>query len=281
MGQLKLSELKLKDMMRKYFNEKVDNLQKRVRQLEIKKKFYILTNEDDKGCMLYAKHRSLFGNLLGIEVVIAPVNSIQDLKKYLLDINSNKYPCILDLPCKDSNIYEVYKQKVSKGLDSEGIDISTWLDTENYVYAPATPKGIMQFLDWLNIENFDKKQITIIGKGKTVGKPLMNILTRYYKNDVMCVSSTSSFDYMMYACKNADILVCASGVRGSVGDFHTNDIKPVLVFNVGTCVLNGKLVNEYQPTKPNIQYTDTKDSVGMLTLLALFDTVVKRMEDTQ
>ena len=60
-----------------------------------------------------------------------------------------------------------------------------------------------------------------------------------------------------------------------------SDIKNVLVFNVGTCVHNGKLVNEYQPTKPNIQYTDTKDSVGMLTLLALFDTVVKRMEDTQ
>ena len=84
---------------------------------------------------------------------------------------------------------------------------------------------------------------------------------------------------MMFAYKNADIIVCASGTRGSIGDFHTSDIKNVLVFNVGTCVHNGKLVNEYQPVKDNIQYTDTKDSVGMLTLLALFDTIVKRMEE--
>ena len=278
MGQLKLSELKLKDEMRKYFNLKVEELQNRVRQLRLKKKFYILTNENDKGCMFYAKSRAIFGNMLGIEVITIPINSIQDLKNVLRGINGNRIPCMLDMPCKD-NIYKAYKKLVAKGLDVEGLDISEWLDTDNYDYAPATPKGIMKLLDWLNIEDFEKKQITIIGKGRTVGKPLMNILTRYYNNDVMCVNINSSYDYMMFACKNADIIICASGVRGSIGDFHTSDSKNILVFNVGTCVYNGKLVNEYQPVKDNIQYTDTKDSVGMLTLLALFDTVVKRMED--
>ncbi len=278
MAMLRLSELKLKDEMRKYFNLKVEELQNRVRQLRLKKKFYILTNENDKGCMLYAKHRMAFGQMLGLEVVAIPIMSIQDLKDVLRDINGNKLPCMLDMPCDDL-IYKTYKKLVAKGLDVEGLNISEWLDTDNYDYAPATPKGIMKFIDWLNIEDFAKKQITIIGKGKTVGKPLMNILTRYYKNDVMCINTNSSYDFMLYACKNADIIVCASGVRGSIGDFHTSDTKNVLVFNVGTCVYNGKLVNEYQPIKPNIQYTDTKDSVGMLTLLALFDTVVKRMEE--
>jgi tetrahydrofolate dehydrogenase/cyclohydrolase, NAD(P)-binding domain protein len=278
MAMLRLSELKLKDEMRKYFNLKVEELQNRVRQLELKKKFYILTNENDKGCMLYAKHRMAFGQMLGLEIVAIPITSIQGLKDVLRDINGNRIPCMLDMPCED-NIYKAYKKLVAKGLDVEGLDISEWLDTNNYDYAPATPKGIMQFLDWLNIEDFAKKQIAIIGKGRTVGKPLMNILTRYYKNDVMCVNTNSSYEYMMYACKNADIIICASGVKGSIGDFHTSDKKPVLVFNVGTCVHNGKLVNEYQPVKNNIQYTDTKDSVGMLTLLALFDTVVKRMEN--
>ena len=278
MGQLKLSELKLKDEMRKYFNLKVEELQNKVRQLRLKKKFYILTNENDKGCMFYAKSRAIFGNMLGIEVITIPINSIQDLKNVLKDIIGNRIPCMLDIPCEDT-IYKTYKKLVAKGLDVEGLDVSEWLDTDNYDYAPATPKGIMQFLDWLNIEEFEKKQITIIGKGRTVGKPLMNILTRYYNNDVMCVNTNSSYDFMMFACKNADIIVCASGTRGSIGDFHTSDIKNVLVFNVGTCVHNGKLVNEYQPVKDNIQYTDTKDSVGMLTLLALFDTVVKRMEE--
>lgn len=278
MDMLRLSELKLKDEMRKYFNLKVEELQNRVRQLRLKKKFYVLTNENDKGCMFYAKSRAIFGNMLGIEVITIPINSIQDLKNVLRDINGSRIPCMLDTPCED-NIYKTYKKLVAKGLDVEGLNISEWLDTDNYDYAPATPKGIMQFLDWLNIEEFEKKQITIIGKGRTVGKPLMNILTRYYNNDVMCVNINSSYDYMMFACKNADIIICASGVRGSIGDFHTSDSKNILVFNVGTCVYNGKLVNEYQPVKDNIQYTDTKDSVGMLTLLALFDTVVKRMED--
>ena len=267
MVMLRLSELKLKDEMRKYFNLKVEELQNRVRQLELKKKFYILTNENDKGCMLYAKHRMAFGHMLGLEVVAIPITSIQDLKDVLRDINGSRIPCMLDMPCED-NIYKTYKKLVAKGLDVEGLDISEWLDTDNYDYAPATPKGIMKFLDWLNIEDFANKQITIVGKGKTVGKPLMNILTRYYKNDVMCVSSKSNFGYRMYAYTNADIIICASGVRGSIEDFYTSSVKPVIVFNVGTCVEN----------KDNIQYTDTKDSVGMLTLLALFDTVVKRME---
>ena len=277
MGMLRLSELKLKDEIRKYFNLKFEELKDRVNNLQLKKKFYILTNEKDKGCMLYAKHRATFGSMLGIEVITIPINSIQDLKNVLRGINGNRIPCMLDMPCED-NIYKAYKKLVAKGLDVEGLDISEWLDTDNYDYAPATPKGIMKFLDWLNIEDFEKKQITIIGKGKTVGKPLMNILTRYYNNDVMCVNTNSSYDYMMFACKNADIIICASGVKGSIGDFHTSDTKPVLVFNVGTCIENGKLVNEYQPFKSNIQYTDTKDSVGTLTMLALFDSVISRME---
>lgn len=277
MDMLRLSELKLKDEMRKYFNLKVEELQNRVRQLRLKKKFYVLTNENDKGCMFYAKSRAIFGNMLGIEVITIPINSIQDLKNVLRDINGSRIPCMLDMPCED-NIYKTYKKLVAKGLDVEGLNISEWLDTDNYDYAPATPKGIMQFLDWLNIEEFEKKQITIIGKGRTVGKPLMNILTRYYNNDVMCVNTNSSYDFMMFACKNADIIVCASGIKGSIGDFHTSDTKPVLVFNVGTCIENGKLVNEYQPFKSNIQYTDTKDSVGTLTMLALFDSVISRME---
>ena len=70
MGMLRLSELKLKDEMRKYFNLKVEELQNRVRQLKLKKKFYILTNENDKGCMFYAKHRMAFGQMLGLEVLL-------------------------------------------------------------------------------------------------------------------------------------------------------------------------------------------------------------------
>lgn len=277
MGMLRLSELKLKDEMRKYFNLKFEELKDRVNNLQLKKKFYILTNEKDKGCMLYAKHRATFGSMLGIEAVVIPVTDVQDTKQAILEINSNRYPCMLDKPTQIINVDRTYTRYLAKGLDVDGIDMQEWIDS-NMVYTPATPKGILNFLSYLNLQDFDKLKIAIVGQGKTVGKPLITLLANYYSNEVMYINKKTSYEYMMFACKNADIIVCASGVKGSIGDFHTSDTKPVLVFNVGTCIENGKLVNEYQPFKSNIQYTDTRDSVGTLTMLALFDSVISRME---
>ena len=76
-------------------------------------------------------------------------------------------------------------------------------------YTPCTPKGIMTILDSLNIDLAGKSAV-IIGKGKTVGKPLINLLLDRGVTVTVCHSKTNHAD-LQRAVYYSDIVVSAVG----------------------------------------------------------------------
>jgi methylenetetrahydrofolate dehydrogenase (NADP+)/methenyltetrahydrofolate cyclohydrolase len=74
---------------------------------------------------------------------------------------------------------------------------------------PCTPRGIVALLDHYKIAT-KGAEVTVIGRGLTVGRPLGLLLTRKQENATVTLTHTGTKDLTAHT-KNADIIVAAIG----------------------------------------------------------------------
>ncbi len=74
---------------------------------------------------------------------------------------------------------------------------------------PCTPHGIVALLSHYKI-NLQGAEVTVIGRGLTVGRPLGLLLTRRQENSTVTLTHTGTKDLIKHT-KNADIVVAAIG----------------------------------------------------------------------
>ncbi len=74
---------------------------------------------------------------------------------------------------------------------------------------PCTPRGIVELLRAYGV-NIDGAEVTVIGRGLTVGRPLGLLLTRKSENATVTLTHTGTKDLLRHT-KNADIVVAAIG----------------------------------------------------------------------
>jgi methylenetetrahydrofolate dehydrogenase (NADP+)/methenyltetrahydrofolate cyclohydrolase len=79
---------------------------------------------------------------------------------------------------------------------------------------PCTPRGIVHLLRQHDIA-FDGADVTVIGRGTTVGRPLGLLLTRRSENATVTLCHTGTRDLAAHT-RRADIVVAAVGVPGLV-----------------------------------------------------------------
>ncbi|MBO5207147.1 MAG: bifunctional methylenetetrahydrofolate dehydrogenase/methenyltetrahydrofolate cyclohydrolase FolD [Clostridia bacterium] len=77
----------------------------------------------------------------------------------------------------------------------------------NYQFLPCTPAGIIELLDFYNVD-VSGKSCAVIGRSNIVGKPMMLLLTEKNGTVTLCHSRTKNLSQIT---KNADILVVAIG----------------------------------------------------------------------
>jgi methylenetetrahydrofolate dehydrogenase (NADP+)/methenyltetrahydrofolate cyclohydrolase len=74
---------------------------------------------------------------------------------------------------------------------------------------PCTPRGIVALLDHYKIST-QGAEVTVIGRGLTVGRPLGLLLTRKQENATVTLTHTGTKDLLKHTM-NADIIVAAIG----------------------------------------------------------------------
>ena len=77
----------------------------------------------------------------------------------------------------------------------------------NYQFLPCTPAGIIELLDFYNVD-VSGKSCAVIGRSNIVGKPMMLLLTEKNGTVTLCHSRTKNLSQIT---KSADILVVAIG----------------------------------------------------------------------
>ena len=135
-----------------------------------------------------------------------------------------------------------------------------------YDFVPCTPAGIMEMLQYENI-NIEGKTCVVIGRSNIVGKPMGMLLLHKNGTVTICHSRTKDLSEV---CKNADVLVAAVGRP----NFVTADMvkEGAVVIDVGINRVDGKLVGDvdFEAVKDKCSaITPVPGGVGPMTIAML------------
>ncbi len=139
--------------------------------------------------------------------------------------------------------------------------------TGDYDFLPCTPAGIMEMLDYEQID-VSGKNCVVIGRSNIVGKPMSMLLL--HKNGTVTICHSKTKD-LKKVCSEADILVAAVGRA----NFVTADMvkEGAVVIDVGINRLeNGKLCGDvnFAEVEPKASYiTPVPGGVGPMTIATL------------
>lgn len=137
---------------------------------------------------------------------------------------------------------------------------------------PCTPHGIVELLTHYGI-NTQGAEVTVIGRGLTVGRPLGLLLTRKKENATVTLTHTGTKDLLTHT-KNADIIVAA------IGQAHflkADMIKPgAVVIDVGISRTERGMLGDVDPSVMNVAswVAPMPGGVGPMTRAMLIKNVV-------
>ena len=224
----------------------------------------ILRIGENPSDLSYEKGASKRAELIGIEV-----------KKFLLPEDASKEAVlsVIDKLNADPAIHGVLMfRPLPKHLKADTDEICNRLDPKKDIdcmtdlsnagvfegradlgFAPCTPAACMEILDYYGIDCTGKNAV-VIGRSLVVGKPAAMMLMA--KNATVTVCHTKTVN-TAEICRNADILVSAAGVLGSL----TKDfVRP------GQIVIDVSI--NWDANKPN-----AKGGLGAIAGDAVFDEV--------
>ena len=224
----------------------------------------ILRIGENPSDLSYEKGASKRAELIGIEV-----------KKFLLPEDASKEAVlsVIDKLNADPAIHGVLMfRPLPKHLKADTDEICNRLDPKKDIdcmtdlsnagvfegradlgFAPCTPAACMEILDYYGIDCKGKNAV-VIGRSLVVGKPAAMMLMA--KNATVTVCHTKTVN-TAEICRNADILVSAAGVLGSL----TKDfVRP------GQIVIDVSI--NWDANKPN-----AKGGLGAIAGDAVFDEV--------
>ena len=234
---------------------------------------------DDPGSHSYVggKHRDCHEIGINSIRVDLPENASEaDVMAAIRDLNSSKectgYIVQLPLP-KGINTQRVL-EAIDPAKDADGLHpMNLGRLVSGYdAPLPCTPHGIVELLTHYGI-NTKGAEVTVIGRGLTVGRPLGLLLTRKQENATVTLTHTGTKDLTMHT-KKADIIVAA------VGQAHflkAEMIKPgAVVIDVGISRTDEGLLGDVDPSVMNVAswVAPMPGGVGPMTRAMLVKNVV-------
>ena len=171
---------------------------------------------DDPGSHSYVggKHRDCQEVGINSIRIDLPNNATEeDVLAAIADLNNSKectgYIVQLPLP-KGINTQKVL-EAIDPSKDADGLHpLNLGRLVAGYdAPLPCTPRGIVALLDHYKIST-QGAEVTVIGRGLTVGRPLGLLLTRKQENATVTLTHTGTKDLTVHT-RNADIVVAAIG----------------------------------------------------------------------
>ena len=229
----------------------------------------IVQINEDPASYAYIKGKLKDAAELGIEaeLIKLPLDTTQEqLLNVINRLNSDNIHdgFIVQMPLPSQIDEEAVKLAISPKKDVDGFHPLSSL-------APCTPKGIMNYLNFLKTD-FTGKNAVVIGRSNIVGKPMAKLLLKANCNVTVLHSKTSQEDMARYI-KNADIIVVAIGKAGFLDNRF--EYKPsAIVVDVGISRDETGLHGDAIPGLPVTLQTPVPGGVGLITRLALYENLL-------
>ena len=143
---------------------------------------------------------------------------------------------------------------------------------------PCTPRGCVELLRRYDVP-LAGAEVTVIGRGVTIGRPVGLLLTRRSENATVTLCHTGTRD-LASAVRRADIVIAAAGVAGLV---TADMVKPgAAVLDVGITRTEAGLVGDVAPDVREVAgfVAPNPGGVGPMTRAMLLRNVVEQAERT-
>lgn len=171
---------------------------------------------------------------------------------------------------------QAYVEAVNFVTAEKDVDCLNPLSVAKMYYAasgirPATPQAVIRLLDFYGID-LAGKNLTVIGRGNSVGKPLA--LLALQRNATVTVCHTKTVD-LASVCRKSDIIVSACGASNLVTKDFVNENS--VVIDVGLSFCNGKTCGDVDKEVYEIckAVSPVPGGVGPVTRAVLFENLMK------
>lgn len=234
-------------------------------------KLAIIQTIDSAVIDTYVRMKKQYGEDILVDVEVFKIDQ-SELKNTIRTVNEDPsfHGMIVQLPLADKSETEEAVNMVAQSKDVDGL-------SDSATVTPATPLAIMWLLAAYNVD-LAGKRIAIVGKGRLVGAPLIDIWGEagydIYVIDSKVTDRTAHL-------READIIVTATGVPGLITN---SDVKiGAVVVDAGTASEHGKIVGDVADEvreRDDVTITPLKGGVGPLTVAALFENVIQAASAT-
>lgn len=225
-------------------------------------KLEVIIVGDNPASATYVKNKRILCNKVGADFSLIELPTDTTKEIFLNKVKSmNDDPtvtgCFVQLPVpshlKEINITELINPKKDvDGFHSKNI-IALYNNAPDLV--SCTPKGILELLKFYNI-SVEGKNITVVGRGFIVGKPLALLLQAHNATVTLCHSKT--LDIKTHT-KNADIIISAIGKPQYFNSTYLNEHKKQTIIDVG---INR---DKFNNLCGDVDYADVVNKVDSIT----------------
>ncbi|AFM01230.1 MULTISPECIES: bifunctional 5,10-methylenetetrahydrofolate dehydrogenase/5,10-methenyltetrahydrofolate cyclohydrolase [Desulfitobacterium] len=198
----------------KVLKEEIKEEVKRWKEQGVNPKLAVVLVGDDPASVVYAKSKQKVSDSLGIdfELSVLPADSSEESILALIDsLNANPdvHGIMIELPLPKHISKERVMAAVRPDKDVDGvhpINRGYILSGEEGLF-PATPESCIEIMLRSGVE-IAGKHVVIIGRGETVGKPLVFLILKHNATVTICHSRTPDLGAFT---RQADIIVAAVG----------------------------------------------------------------------
>lgn len=238
---------------------------------------------DDAGSHAYVngKHRDCAEvGIQSIRIDLPASASQKDVLAAISDLNNSK-ECtgyIVQLPLPHHVDANVILDVIDPQKDADGLHPLNLgkLVTGQKAPRPCTPQAIVELLQRNEI-SLSGKDVTIIGRGLTVGRPLSILLSHRDINATVTVVHTGTHDLQSHT-KKADVVIAA---LGNAHFLHAAMVKPgVVAVDVGITRTSNGLQGDLHPDIAGVAsaYSPMPGGVGPVTRAMLLHNLVELAE---
>ncbi|MBB6063251.1 methylenetetrahydrofolate dehydrogenase (NADP+)/methenyltetrahydrofolate cyclohydrolase [Thermosipho japonicus] len=259
------------------YSEIKNSIMDRMSKLKKVPKLVAVTYKPDPSTISYLKSQEKAAKRFGLDYEIFEASNSSEVLEKLRNLSEDKSVngIFVTHPLPELDEMLVF-ENLSPEKDIEGRHPYNlgMLMYGNEFFAPCTAEAVVKILE--NVTEITGKNVVIIGRSTTVGKPLATMLLRRDRSATVTVCHTKTKN-LAEITRNADIIVAAAGKAGLVTKEMVN--ADSIVIDVGINVVDGKIVGDVKEEVSEIaKVTPVPGGVGRITTALLMEHVVKSAE---
>ncbi len=249
----------------------------------------VIGSTEDYGAYVYLKKEVAAAQKLGLHTRILEVNNQTPAEKFITLVQQVSQEASTDAiliprPLPPHLAATDFAACLAPQKDIDGMSnvnmgnlflCKTWAEIENLPgFVPCTALAVLRLLDFYQVD-VTGREVAVIGRSSTVGRPLAHLLTCKNATVKICHRQTD----LPRAVNNADIVCSAAGTPGLL---QAGWLKPgTTVIDISTTWHNDQLSGDADPASlqaRGISYSPVPGGVGPVTLAILLENMIRSKE---